>query len=305
MALTRPKNYLTIIGSSKIGDISSQKTDFEIRQSKNFLEWIFGCFDDDEISQIKTKSHLVKTVNNCNFNIELLNENFDFSQENLTKIPEQLEIDKNKFYEILSQQFAKNNLAKKNSVSQILSEEEHYNISDFHYLKSDRQNDEDFLAVGTAYHKFMELCDFDRDKESVSQNLINLISSQKITPTEAELVDTSKVISAILQISNLIDANDIVLKEQQFLTYMPADNLINTTNKNKILVQGVADLIIIKNDEIYLIDYKTSRLNDAKMFEERYKTQLDIYAKSIEAFYQKPVTKKIIYSFYLDKLLII
>ena len=305
VALTRPKNYLSILGYSKTSDISSQKTDFEIRQSKNFLQWILGCFDDEEIEQIKTKSHFIKTVNDCDFNVELLDENFDFGEENLAKKPEQLEINKTEFYEILSQQFPKNNLAKKNSVSQILSEEEHYNISDFHYLKSDRQNDEDFLAVGTSYHKFMELCEFDHSKEKILDSINNLISSQKITQAEAELVDVSKIVSAVMNIANLIENSDIVLKEQQFLTYMPADSLVKTTSQNKILVQGVADLIIIKNDEIYLIDYKTSRLKDEKMFAERYKTQLDIYAKSIENFYQKPVTKKLVYSFYLDKLLII
>ncbi|MBO7508211.1 MAG: PD-(D/E)XK nuclease family protein, partial [Clostridia bacterium] len=117
--------------------------------------------------------------------------------------------------------------------------------------------------------------------------------------------DNDKILRAINHIKTLILPNDIVLKEQQFLSYMPADRLIKTDKQNKILVQGVADLIIIKNDEIYLIDYKTSRIKDVKLFKEKYATQLDIYAKAIESFYEKPVTKKMIYSFYLDELVII
>ena len=72
-----------------------------------------------------------------------------------------------------------------------------------------------------------------------------------------------------------------------------------------MLLQGIADLIIIKSNEIYLVDYKTSRLNKEIDFAKKYKTQLDVYAKAIENFYQKPVTKKYVYSFYLNKLIII
>ena len=110
---------------------------------------------------------------------------------------------------------------------------------------------------------------------------------------------------AIKNISTLVENEDIVLKEQQFLCFMPANEMIESKENQKILVQGVADLIIIKKDEIWLIDYKTSRLKNKKDFEKKYGTQLKIYAKAIQNFYEKPVTKKMIYSFYLNKLLTI
>ena len=89
------------------------------------------------------------------------------------------------------------------------------------------------------------------------------------------------------------------------MCYMPASNLINTEFSNKVLVQGIADLVVIKEKEIVLIDYKTTKFKTEEMFKKKYKTQLEIYAKAIEKFYNKPVYKKYIYSFYFDKAIIV
>ena len=306
VALTRPKNYLTIIGTLKSCEIKSQQTNFEIANSKSYLEWILGCFTDNELNIFDTKSQYVKKLANSNIYLDKLNcddiKEIDVKEE---KQSEKIKVNKKQFFEILSHEFEDNNLAKKNSVSQIMSEEEHYNISNFNYLKSDRENDEDFLAIGTAYHKYMELLDFSGDEKILNEQIARLKEQNKIDADMSTLVDENKIITAIKNISSLISSKDVVLKEQQFLTYMPANLLIKTNLTNKILVQGVADLIVIKDSEIYLFDYKTSRLKSEDQFVEKYRTQLDIYAKSIEGFYGKPVTKKFIYSFHLDKLIII
>ena len=306
VAMTRAKNYLTIIGTKNVDNIKSNNTDFEIRNCNNYLDWILGCFSQTELDKLKLEKSLDFDIDGSKMSMYLIEENsFEHEQEEDKTLPEKLNVDKDMFNEILSQKFKKNNLAKKNSVSQIMQEEDHYNISNFEWNKSDKANDEDFLNIGTVYHKVMEYIDFCDDENDIVAQLDNLKESGKISNDEFALIDIKTIIIATKAINKLIDKADIVLKEQQFLSYFPANRLIKTEEDTKILVQGVADLIIIKNDEIYLIDYKTSRISNEKDFESRYKTQLDIYANAIEKFYHKKVSKKAIYSFYLNKLVII
>jgi ATP-dependent helicase/nuclease subunit A len=207
------------------------------------------------------------------------------------------------FYDIISKKFEKSNLVKKNSVTQIMAEEEHYNISDFSTKTTDKNGDDDFLLIGTAYHNIMEQLDF--KNPNILEQIESLVVQNKIDVNNLKLIDTERIAIASKMLGKLIDQNDIVLKEQQFLSYMPASGLVRTQKTDKILVQGVADLIVIKQNEIYLVDYKTSRLSSEQSFKEKYSTQLNIYAKAIEDFYGKKVTKKIVYSFYLNKTIII
>ena len=241
------------------------------------------------------------------FEIKYINfDEFDFNSAKIDRIkPEQLTINSKKFIDILSIKFEQNNLAKKNTVTQIMADEEHYNISNLNYNKTDKLGDQDFLGVGTAYHKYMQYINFSNDENNICEQIKKMKDIGIISTQESNLVDESKIVKAVLQVCKLINNRDVVSKEKQFLAYMPANELVNTNKENKILIQGVADLIIIKDNEIYLIDYKTSRLNNDMEFVNKYSTQLNIYAKAIEHFYGLPVTKKAIYSFYLDKLIII
>ena len=314
VALTRAKNYLTIIGGCNVQNLDCTKTDFEISQQKNFLSWIMGCFDTYSLNVLKNKGELVttigKTASDAGTKIRLKVyglRDFDMSKDDNDQQPKVVQklIDKKQILNIWQKQFDKNNLSKKNSVTQILSEEEHYNISNFDFAKSDKAGDDDFLAIGTAYHKYMQLLNFDADADNIKTQIEALKNQHKILDDESKLVCEDKIVLATQIVGNLISPCDVVLKEQQFLTYMPANNLVKTTRQNKILVQGVADIIIIKPDQIYLIDYKTSRLKNETEYQQKYATQLDIYAKSIQSFYGKPVTKKMIYSFYLNKLITI
>ena len=306
VALTRPKNMLTIIGTTNVEKLVSNTTDFDIRESNSYLNWITGCFSQQTLDRIKACDNIDVNIDNEIINIKKVNYNdIDFGGKIQPKTaPKNLELNQKEIFDILSQKYKHNNLSKKNSVSQIMQENEHYNISNFSYNKNDKTGDEDFLSIGNAYHKFMELLHFCDNDEKI-KNQIEELKKSKVKTEEYMLVDETSLIDAVKCMFSLIDKDDIVLKEQQFLTYMSAKDLIDTTEQNKILVQGVADLIIIKSDEIYLIDYKTSRLQNPDDYRKKYQTQLDIYAKSIQNFYDKPVTKKLIYSFYLNKLITI
>ena len=311
VALTRPKNYLTIIGSMDTKQIQTSSTSFDISSANSYLSWILGCFSESELEKLKSNFEFTKALKSSYKNeiltskieCKIVVDNFDFDKKfNITNQEQVENVNDDLFNEILSHKFEKNNLSKKNSVTQIMSEEEHYNITNFDYRKNDKASDEDFLKIGTAYHKYMELLDFSENEEYLKSQIASLKALGKILQEDEKLVDESKIVCAIKSLNNYINFADNIFKEKQFLAYMPASEFVNTNKTNKILVQGVADLIIEKENEIYLVDYKTSRLREQD-FKEKYLTQLNIYKKAIESCYKKPVSKKIIYSFHLGKVI--
>ena len=306
VALTRAKNYLFVIGFANIDNIKSIKNDFDLKNAKNYIEWIVGGLNENEISILQNRGKFTKKFEDTNINFSVLSsDEIVLNVEKKQKAVESVNSDNKDFVEIINKKFHHSNLAKKNSVSQIMAEEDHYNISDFSAYKNEKSGEDDFLLIGNLYHKIMQHINFVNDENDLKNQIEKMVENGVILQSDLQIVDIEKIIIACKIIAEIINPDDIVLKEQQFLCYMPANELVKTTENQRILVQGVADLIVIKPNEIILVDYKTSRLKNQADFEKKYKTQLDIYAKAIEDFYDRPVTKKLIYSFYLDKLLTI
>ena len=72
----------------------------------------------------------------------------------------------------------------------------------------------------------------------------------------------------------------------------------------QVLVQGIADLVLVYPDHLELLDYKTDRRKAESDFLRAYRAQLNLYAIAIEKrFSPKKVTYKGIYSFALGKLI--
>ena len=307
VALTRPKNFLTVVGTTNIEKITEVKSAQDVLGCDNYLSWILGLFTSSELAQLSKDKTIHKNCCNADVQINMLDQQqLQCNNEQVSKNQPKIQSNfNNNFEKVLDRQFVESNLVKKNSVSQILSDEQHYNISDFTAKVTDREGDEDFALIGTVYHKIMQLLDIKNPNLDVKKQIEQFVIDGTLSKEELDIVDIDKIDIACKKIANQIGADDVVLKEQQFVCFFPANQLINTSSIDKILVQGVADLIIIKNDEICLIDYKTSRIKTDEKFIQKYKTQLDIYAKAIEEYYEKKVSKKVIYSFYLDKAIII
>ena len=70
-----------------------------------------------------------------------------------------------------------------------------------------------------------------------------------------------------------------------------------------MLVQGIIDAYFMEEDEIVLVDYKTDRVKrgqEQKLID-LYHVQLEDYARALERMTGKRVKEKIIYSFTLQK----
>ena len=103
-----------------------------------------------------------------------------------------------------------------------------------------------------------------------------------------------------------------VLRELPFITALPAGAVLAaqghealpTAADVQVLVQGIADLVLVYPDHLELLDYKTDRRKAESDFLRAYRAQLNLYAIAIEKrFAPKKVTYKGIYSFALGKLI--
>lgn len=136
---------------------------------------------------------------------------------------------------------------------------------------------------GTAYHRAMELIDFDSpDFDEVKKEL-----------DDAELVDESSVLKAVDAMKKLTEGAAFVGKERYFIADIPIDGKFGGES---VLVQGVIDLLIVdKSGNATIIDYKTTA--ESGLYSDGYSVQLDLYAKAVEKSTPFKVVKKLLYSF--------
>ena len=93
-----------------------------------------------------------------------------------------------------------------------------------------------------------------------------------------------------------------IKKEEPFYIEIPANEIMETEDNEKILVQGIIDLYYInKNDELILVDYKTDYVKRKEELVNKYRTQINLYAKALEKALGKKIAKKEIFSIYLEE----
>lgn len=138
---------------------------------------------------------------------------------------------------------------------------------------------------GTLYHKIFSQIDLKNKNFDVQVEKI----VSKLLDDEKSIVDKSLILSCLKNefFANISD-NDIVLKEREFVAKVDANDEFD----DKFILQGVADLIVIRKNEMFLLDYKTGKINENKL--KRYNYQLNLYAEVLERAYKIPVTKKIL-----------
>ena len=153
--------------------------------------------------------------------------------------------------------------------------------------------EENAKLQGTANHKFLELCDFN-DKNADNQ-LIRLLSEGKLTK---ELADSLNVdmLNNILKQPVWDELKDFKLyREQPFLTTFTAKELFSEESDAPILIQGIIDLLAVKDGKAILIDYKDSS-HSADRLKEDYSMQLSLYKRAIEKCLDLAVEKTYILS---------
>ncbi len=154
---------------------------------------------------------------------------------------------------------------------------------------------------GTAYHKVLEVLDFSRDYDAeLLANEISVMVENGLLTKEMEACINLEDILVFLQspIGRRVQKatqNHLYHAEQPFV-------LGETLEDGELtLVQGIIDVYFEEDEELVVLDYKTDRIWKDQEFIDKYKVQLDYYAKALEQMTGKRVKQKIIYSFNKQK----
>jgi ATP-dependent helicase/nuclease subunit A len=61
-----------------------------------------------------------------------------------------------------------------------------------------------------------------------------------------------------------------------------------------IVVQGIADLVVVSPAELWLLDFKTDQVREAGLNEKvkAYRPQLELYALALSRIYRRPVSER-------------
>lgn len=175
---------------------------------------------------------------------------------------------------------------------------------------------------GTLVHKFMELLPFDRLQTTddyvpfIKEYLSQLFDRQIFDERELKAINYKKIDSMLSSGlgQRMISAavRNELYREQQFSIGIPASQIYaDLTEKTEaergddiVIVQGIIDAFFYEAGEIVLMDYKTDRADEKELIG-RYHAQLEYYADTLEKLTGCCVKEKIIYSFYLNKEIII
>lgn len=163
---------------------------------------------------------------------------------------------------------------------------------------------------GTATHVFMQFCNFDNlYKYGYESELKRLIDNHFISDEAAKLINGEHIVAFTkTELFDSMRNAKMIKRELRFNLMMSADEFSSNEKikKEKVLVQGVLDCLY-ENElgELILVDYKTDNVtekNYKSVLKERHSTQLSYYKKACEQMLERPVSKVIIYSVPLSKI---
>ena len=157
---------------------------------------------------------------------------------------------------------------------------------------------------GTAIHAFMQSVPFDGTTPDLDAEVQRQIDARLLDAGLADKLDLDRVRpffeSAVWR---RIRHARAVLREEPFITALPAAQITPEAGEceAEVLVQGIADLVLVYDDHAEILDYKTDRSRDAAFYIKEYAAQLQLYRRAFAQRLAVPVTKLTIYSFTLGE----
>ncbi len=166
---------------------------------------------------------------------------------------------------------------------------------------------------GNAYHKVMELLDYDVffgsgeslaecAQEVLYESLRDFVE-RKVLPQEYfDALNLQKLMTFLQDplAKRMWQAQKVgqLYREQPFVLGISAKRLgEDFPDREKVLIQGIIDAFFVEDGQIVLLDYKTDKVQTEKELWDRYETQLDYYEEALTKLMQMPVKERILYSF--------
>lgn len=159
---------------------------------------------------------------------------------------------------------------------------------------------------GTALHSFMQYANLQAASRDIESEIERLVGGGFITGQAGDAVNREGVkrffASALWQ--RVCNAKK-VLREYDFITAIKATDLQEELDSEydgeQVLVQGIADLVLVGDGEIEIVDYKTDRVKSGEELAQKYAPQITLYAMAIQKRLGLPANKLTIWSFALGE----
>lgn len=155
--------------------------------------------------------------------------------------------------------------------------------------------DEDALKSsskeGTLYHTLLANLDLLKTSESEIEKQLEEMKEKGIVSHEEIQSVSIKNISNLLsnvEFQKLVDGADKIFKEKEFFC-------LHSNGASSSVMQGIVDLLIVKNNEMIVLDYKTGNLSNPQKIK-RYSEQVKLYADAMERAFGLKVKQKCIAS---------
>lgn len=283
---------------------------------------------EEEIINNKKEKLLIQKIKEIEeFNLEEKNRELKEKQNEYLKYISELysknEKENNLEYEAEKNEKKDYQFLKKMSVSKIVqNEEEKINFERPKFIQ--RKSDLSGKEKGDLIHNIFKNMDFSKkwEKEEIEKYLaIEKASYLKYNSKEKEVLKEEIFIPFFMSdiYKRILESREVqkeenfyfLISENELKAFLNGEEINENLNKNsseneKILIQGIIDLYFIdKNEDIILIDYKTDGSKNNWDLETQlisnYSKQLKLYSLILEKKYNKKVKEIYIYSVTLKK----
>jgi ATP-dependent helicase/nuclease subunit A len=180
----------------------------------------------------------------------------------------------------------------KQSVTSLVQAQEQFAEADYNFLfeSFEKLTDRtDSLVVGSATHLVIQNMDLTApvDEAKISRTMADLLKRGCVTKQTAEKIDSA----SILKFFNselgrfLQDGRNTVMREWPFTYAASVADLypdLQDCRDEKIIIQGIVDMLVRTPDGIVIIDFKTDRISSAQIQQksEHYLPQLRWYCRA-------------------------
>lgn len=159
-------------------------------------------------------------------------------------------------------------------------------------------------SMGTLVHYVMEKLDFSSvsSENDIKYQLGKLYDDAVLSDDELFAVDTQMIyrfFKSDLGV-RMKEKSETLLKEYSFKYLSDASQIFDTSSDDRIVIQGTVDAFFEDDDgNFVVVDYKTDKVIDGNsaVIAERYRAQLEYYARALEVTFGKKVKEKILYLF--------
>lgn len=172
-----------------------------------------------------------------------------------------------------------------------------------------RQGKTDGRDRGLAYHKLFQEIELEGplDEAGSKQQAERLRKAGVMTDAELKHIDFvafARFWQSPIGLE-ILEKRAFVKREVPFtanldssaLSRLNMNHSLSIPKDDFVVVQGMADLIVLLKKEIWLLDFKTDQIKNGNIDElaTTYKPQLNLYAYALSSIYDRPVTRKILY----------